>query len=96
MAARPDRLEVRITSDEKELLETAAQQQGLTLSAFVLSNAHAAAVRTLETAHVIELTREEQHRFVELLRNPPAPSVRLRAAAAEYREHTSRANRQSR
>ena len=96
VAATQERLEMRISSDEKQLLEEAAERRGLTLTAFVLSNAHEAAVRTLETAHVIELTRDDQYRFVEMLLNPPAPSARLRAAAAEYREHTSRANRQNR
>ena len=33
-----------------------------TLTAFVLSTAHDAAVRTLETAHVVELTRQDQQR----------------------------------
>lgn len=90
------RIEARISADEKRLLEAAAQRRGMTLTAFVLSTAHDAAVRTLETAHVVELTRQDQQRFVDILLNPPAPSERLRAAATDYREHTSRATHKSR
>lgn len=93
MAATQERLEARISADEKHLLENAAQRRGMTLTAFVLSSAHDAAVRTLDTAHVVEVTRQDQQRFVDVLLNPPAPSVRLRAAATDYREHTSRATR---
>lgn len=96
MAATQERIEARISADEKRLLEDAAQRRGMTLTAFVLSTAHDAAVRTLETAHVVELTRQDQQRFVETLLNPPVPSERLLAAAADYREHTSRATNNSR
>ena len=96
MAATQERIEARISADEKRLLEDAAQRRGMTLTAFVLSTAHDAAVRTLETAHVVELTRQDQQRFVETLLNPPAPSERLLAAATDYREHTSRATNNSR
>jgi uncharacterized protein (DUF1778 family) len=96
VAATQQRIEARISADEKRLLEDAAQRRGMTLTAFVLSTAHDAAVRTLETAHVVELTRQDQQRFVDTLLNPPAPSKRLRAAATDYREHTSRAINKSR
>jgi uncharacterized protein (DUF1778 family) len=96
VAATQQRIEARISADEKRLLEDAAQRRGMTLTAFVLSTAHDAAVQTLETAHIVELTRQDQQRFVDTLLNPPAPSERLRAAAADYREHTSRATNKSR
>lgn len=96
VAATQQRIEARISADEKRLLKDAAQRRGMTLTAFVLSTAHDAAVRTLETAHVVELTRQDQQRFVDTLLNPPAPSERLRAAATDYREHRSRATNKSR
>ena len=96
VAATQQRIEARISADEKRLLEDAAQRRGMTLTAFVLSTAHDAAVRTLETAHVVELTRQDQQRFVDTLLNPPAPSERLRATATDYREHTPRATHNSR
>jgi len=96
VAATQERIEARISADEKRLLEDAAQRRGMTLTAFVLSTAHDAAVRTLETAHIVELTRQDQQRFVDTLLNPPAPSERLRAAATDYREHTSRATHKGR
>ena len=95
-AATQQRIEARISADEKRLLEDAAQRRGMTLTAFVLSTAHEAAVRTLETAHVVELTRQDQQRFVDTLLIPPAPSERLRAAVTDYGEHTSRAANKSR
>lgn len=82
--ARAQRLEARITREEKKLLEEAATAKGLTLTAFVTSSAHEAAVRTLQERHIIQLGLRDQEIFVEALLNPPAPNERLQAAAQRH------------
>jgi len=41
----------------------------------------------LTEAVLVELTSQDQQRFVDTLLNPPTPSERLQTAAADYREH---------
>jgi uncharacterized protein (DUF1778 family) len=85
-----DRLEARITREEKDLLEEAANAKGLTLSAFVTSSAHDAALKTLKERHVIELGRKDQQVFAEAMLSPEAPNERLLALAKRPRFRSKR------
>jgi uncharacterized protein (DUF1778 family) len=83
---RAERLEARISRDQKELLQRAADLQGRTLTDFVVSSAQEAAVRTIEQMQIIKLSLEDSRAFAEALLNPRKPSERLRAAARRYLE----------
>lgn len=78
--ALSERLEARITAEQKELFKEAAAARGVTLTDFVVDSVHEAAVRTLQTRHLIQLRREDQRLFVETLLNPEPPSAALRNA----------------
>jgi uncharacterized protein (DUF1778 family) len=92
-----ERLEARISSEQKRLFKEAASLRGVTLTDFVVSSVHDAAVRTLEARHVIELTRRDQEAFVEALLTPPAPNAELRRAWARHgsSEHRRRRARRT-
>ena len=79
-----ERVEARVSAEEKALLEEAARRQGQTLSAFLIASAHEAAVRTIETYALFSLAREDQKAFVEALLNPDEPGPRLKRAAHRY------------
>jgi uncharacterized protein (DUF1778 family) len=79
--ALAERLDARITREEKELLQEAADAKGLSLTAFVTSSAHEAAIKTLKERHVIELGRKDQQTFAAALLNPEPPNERLRTLA---------------
>jgi uncharacterized protein (DUF1778 family) len=79
--ALTQRLDARITAEEKELLQEAADAKGLTLTAFVTSSAREAALKVLKEQHVIELGRRDQQAFAEAMLNPAPPNARLRALA---------------
>jgi len=49
-----ERLEARITPTQKSLFKRAATLRGVTLTDFVVSAAHEAAIKTLEATHVID------------------------------------------
>ena len=85
---RSARLEVRITHEQKTLFQQAALLSTRTLSEFVVASAQEAAQRIVDEHENVRLTREEQLRFVNALLQPPAPSKRLRQAAAQYRAMT--------
>ena len=83
-AETTERLEARITRDQKDLFKRAALLRGVTLTDFVVSSVHEAAVRSLEAMHVIEFGRRDQAAFVDALLNPEAPNEKLRRAARRY------------
>ena len=84
VAARTERLEARVSADQKNLFQRAAELQGRTLTDFVIASVHEAAVRTIEDLQSIKLTAEESRAFAEALLNPREPNPRLQAAARRY------------
>lgn len=79
-----ERLEARISTEQKRLFKEAATLRGVTLTDFVVSSVHEAAVRTLEARHVIELSQKDQRALVDALTHPPAPNSALRRAWARH------------
>jgi uncharacterized protein (DUF1778 family) len=84
LRARAERLEARISRNQKELFQRAAELQGRTLTDFVVSSAHEAAVRTIEKTQIIRLSAQDSQAFAEALLRPRKPNERLRAAARRY------------
>ncbi len=78
------RLEARLTASQKAVLRQAADARGVTLTAFVVSSAYEAAVRSLQAARVIELGGRDQAAFVAALTKPARPNRRLRDAATRH------------
>lgn len=83
---RIERVEIRATSDQKRLLERAAEIRGTTLTGFILNEAQEAATATIQEFELLELRNEDRRLFVETLLNPPKPNSALRAAAARHKE----------
>ena len=83
---RVERVEIRATSEQKRLLERAAEIRGTTLTGFILNQAQEAATATIQQFELLELRNEDRRLFVETLLNPPKPNSALRAAAARHKE----------
>ena len=64
------RIEARFAADALAVVKRAAELQGRSISDFVVAAAQEAAHKTIEEAHLIRLSIEDQQRFVELLLNP--------------------------
>ncbi|MBI1779528.1 MAG: DUF1778 domain-containing protein [Proteobacteria bacterium] len=82
--ARKERLEARISRDQKALFQRAAELQGRTLTDFVVSSVQQAALRTIDELQIIRLNAEQSRAFAESLLKPREPIERLRAAARRY------------
>jgi uncharacterized protein (DUF1778 family) len=82
---RGERLEARISKDQKELFQRAAELEGRTLTDFVISSVLDAAKRTIQEHETMTLSTRDRQVFVEALLNPPPPSDKLRAAAQRYK-----------
>ena len=81
--ARDSRLELRLASDEKAIIERAAALSGSNTTDFVRSTMLTAAKEAIRMHEVIELTAEGSRVFVEALIDPPEPNEHLRALARE-------------
>ena len=82
---RRERLEARITPEQKALFQRAAALSGQTLTEFVVETLEAAAEETVRTREVIKLSPRDSILFVETLLNPPGPNDALRAAFERHR-----------
>jgi uncharacterized protein (DUF1778 family) len=85
---RVERLEARVTSEQKSLIEHAAALQGRTVTDFVLTSVQEAARRAIEDHQRLELTMRDQQAFVDALLNPRPVNDRLRETVRRYRNST--------
>ena len=77
---KQQRLEARLTAEQKALFQRAADLLGRTLTDFVISSAQSAAEETIRTHEVMELTARDAEIFFAALENPLGPNARLAAA----------------
>jgi uncharacterized protein (DUF1778 family) len=87
---RAQRLETRVTAEQKDLIERAAALQGRTITDFVLTSVQDAARRTIEEHQQLELSVRDSKAFVEALLNPRPVNARLRDTVRRYRAATGR------
>jgi uncharacterized protein (DUF1778 family) len=81
---RQERLEARITADQKELFKEAAELRGQSLTDFVVTSVRDAAMAVLRERHLFELTRRDREAFVAAVLRSPRPQARLRRAAQRH------------
>ncbi len=84
--ARAERLEARVTAEQKSLIERAAALQGRTLTDFVLTSLQDAARRAIEEHHQLSLSVRDSETFVDALLNPKPVNDRLRDTVRRFRE----------
>lgn len=81
---RTERIQARATKQAKELLETAAAMQGVSLSEFVLASALERATETVHAHRYVQLSARDSRAFAEALSNPREPNEALLAARDRY------------
>jgi len=85
---RAQRLEARVTAEQKTLIERAAALQGRTVTDFVLTSVQDAARRAIEEHRQLELSVRDSEAFVEALLNPEPVNDRLQDTVRRHRETT--------
>ena len=68
---RTARVEARIAPDALAVVRRAAELQGRSVSDFLVAAALKDAHQTIEDAQIIRLSVDDQHRFAQMLLNPP-------------------------
>ena len=84
-AIRDDRIELRASRAEKELLAAAAAHERLDVTSFILRTVLPAAREVVDRAERIVLSERDSARVLALLENPPKPTRALLAAARRRR-----------
>ncbi len=79
-STRTTRVEARIAPDSLAVVRRAAELQGRSVSDFLVVAALKDAHRTIEDAHIVRLSVQDQHRFSALLLNPPALAPAMKRA----------------
>jgi uncharacterized protein (DUF1778 family) len=79
-------LDAAIPVEERALLKRAAELQGGSVGDFIVRAIREAAIRTIESVEVIELSTDDQILLAKGLINPPEPSEALREAFQKRNE----------
>lgn len=83
---KKERLEARVTTQQKVMFQQAADIEGRTLTDFMLDNLQKAARRVIKEHNIIELSASDSKMFVDILLNPPTASKTLIKAAKRYKD----------
>jgi uncharacterized protein (DUF1778 family) len=85
---RGERLETRVTADQKSLIERAAALQGRSVTDFVLTSVQDAARRAIEEHQRLDLSLRDSQAFIDALMSPVPVNDRLRETVRRYRKKT--------
>jgi uncharacterized protein (DUF1778 family) len=80
-------LEVRLSTEDKNLIEEAAVLSGKAVADFAVSTLVENARRLVDAQRPIRLSNRDRDRLLELLDNPPKPGPRLLRAAQQHKEN---------
>ncbi len=83
---KESRVDLRISQEQKDLLETAASLKGLSLSAYLLSNSLEAARKDIESYEKLVLSDKDRDLFLSLIENPPEPNQNLKSAMKRFKD----------
>ena len=85
---RAERLEARVSPEQKSLIAHAAALQGRSVTDFVLTSVQDAARQTIEAHQRLDMTVRDSQTFVEALLNSQPVNDRLRETVRRYRTAT--------
>lgn len=87
---KEDRLEARVTPEQKRLIARAAALRGSSVTEFIVASAQQAAADTIKDFELLTLHNEARDVFVNAILHPPAPNETARKAAQRYKEQMGR------
>lgn len=92
---RSERLEARVTPEQKQLIEYAAALKGATVTDFLLSSVQDAAKKAIEDHQIFILTRSDSEVFVRELLSPTPANERLKDTVDRYKAMSANFERSS-
>ena len=83
---RDSRIDLRVTAEQKALLEQAASLSGVSLSAYTLLHLIPKAQQDLERQQRLTLSNRDRDLFLSAIVNPPKLEGKLKTAIAKYQQ----------
>ncbi|EPJ2028713.1 type II toxin-antitoxin system antitoxin AtaR [Escherichia albertii] len=80
-AVKKQRIDLRLTDDDKSMIEEAAAISNQSVSQFMLNSASQRAAEVIEQHRRMILNEESWTRVMDTLSNPPSPGEKLKRAA---------------
>lgn len=87
---KEERLEARVTPEQKKMIARAAALRGSSVTEFVVASAQQAAADTIKDFELLTLHDEARDVFVNAVLHPPVPNEASRKAAQRYKEQMGR------
>jgi uncharacterized protein (DUF1778 family) len=85
-----DRLEARVTPEQKQLIVRAAALRGSSVTEFIVASAQEAAAEAIRNSEILALRDEARDAFVHAILHPPRPNEAARKAMRRYRQQSGR------
>lgn len=85
-ASKSERIEARVSSDQKQLFQEAADLSGKSLTDYAISCMLEKAKELIREHRVISLSRDDSVNFVTTVLQSKEPNRKLKAAAENYRK----------
>ncbi|NCR42288.1 MAG: DUF1778 domain-containing protein [Microcystis aeruginosa W13-11] len=83
---KDSRIDLRVTQEQKELLEKAASLRGISLSAYTLLHLLPIAKQDIDTQERLILSDRDRDLFMSIMENPPELQGNLKTATKKYRD----------
>lgn len=87
---KEERLEARVTPEQKRLIARAAALRGSSVTEFIVASAQQAAADAIKDFELLTLHDEARDVFVNAILHPPVPNAAARRAAQRYKEQMGR------
>jgi uncharacterized protein (DUF1778 family) len=84
--SKNSRIDLRVTPEQKQLLEQAASIKGISLSAYTLSYLLDIAQKDITNYEKLVLSNEDRDLLLSVIENPPPLQGKLKMAIKKYRQ----------
>jgi uncharacterized protein (DUF1778 family) len=86
VSTKDSRIDLRVTQEQKALLEKAASLRGVTLSAYTLFHLLPLAQQEIQASEKLRLSNQDRDLFLSTLENPPQLQGKLKTAIKKYQD----------
>ena len=84
LSPKDSRIDLRVTEEQKAILEKAASIKGVSLSAYTLLHLVPLAQQEIDNQEQLTLSNRDRDTFLATLNNPPKLKGKLKSAISEY------------
>lgn len=86
---KDERLEVRVTSEQKRMIERAAEIRGTSMTDLIVATVLDTAAQAIKEHEILVLNDRASSAFARALLKPPAPRAKAKAAWRRYRKNVT-------